>query len=121
MHEDAPTSHELHEQARSAWIFGLTAKALAMVACGSYVTLLAALPLGLLAMSRARALLEGPHALDPAVDVYARTAKVSGLMAALWSGLLIALFAAIVLLYVGVFAMVLASAGLQPPPPSPAP
>jgi hypothetical protein len=112
------TSGDLHhdpalrDKARTAWTLGLAAIILAMLACGSsYVTLLPALPLGLLASSNARAVLGHPD-LDAVSEVYARTGQITGLAAALWAGLGILLILAVVVLYAGMFAFVIGAANL---------
>ncbi len=110
MEETQPFDAELRDIARNAWSFGLLAVVLAMVApCGSYLTLLAALPLGLVAMSRARAVLSAPN-LDPTTEVYARTGQITGLSAAIWSGIILVLLLAFILLYAGVIAMAVIAA-----------
>lgn len=117
----------LREEARSAWGFGLAAMGLAMVApCGSYITLLAALPLGIIAMSRAKRILEGGGTdLDAATQVYAETARLTGLMAAIWSALILVIVVLFILLYVGMFAVMFGAIASTPggfgPPPPPAP
>lgn len=103
----------LLEDARNAWAFGLAAMGLAMVApCGSYVTLLAALPLGIVAMSRAKRILEGGVAIDGATEAYARTARLTGLMAAIWSALVIVMVILFMLLYAGMIAVVVGAASM---------
>lgn len=112
-------SSEIRQKAESAWSFGIAAMGLAMIApCGSYVTLLAALPLGILAMTRARDLLEGTTPLDEGSEITARHARLTGLLAALWSGVLIALLLAVICLYLGLFAVIFALVPQPPPPPT---
>jgi hypothetical protein len=119
---DAPSDSSLLEDARSAWAFGLAAMGLAMVApCGSYVTLLASLPLGIIAMNQAKRILEGGVKIDGATEAYARTARLTGLMAAIWSGIVLALIALIVVAYGGLIAVMLGAAATLPAPPPPPP
>lgn len=94
----------LRDDARAAWGFGIAAILLAMVApCMTYVTAMIALPLGLIAMSKAKAVLaQGP---DEATEVYARTGQILGVTAAVWSGLLLFLLLSIVMLYAGIFGL----------------
>jgi hypothetical protein len=118
----APAASPLREEARSAWGFGIAAMGLAMVApCGSYITLLAALPLGIIAMTRAKRILEGAGGeLDAASQVYAETARLTGLMAAIWSGIVLAFVVLFILLYAGMFAVIFGAAlTATPPPPAP--
>ena len=85
MDETPAFDTDLRDVARNAWSFGLAAVLLAMIApCASYMTLLAALPLGLVAMSRARIVLAAPN-VDSTSEVYARTAQITGLSAAVFS------------------------------------
>lgn len=112
----------LRETAQSAWTFGLLALGLAMLApCSSQMTLLAALPLGLVAVNRARAILESPTAVDEATQVYAQTGRVAGLGAAIYSGLMLVFFLAFILLYVSLFAAMFGAAIAVTPPPPPLP
>lgn len=99
------TESDLREQARTAWTLGLVAMGLAMVApCGSYLTLLGALPLGLMAMSRARRVLDH-GSLDEGTEVYAKTGQITGLISAIWAGILLLIVGSVVLMYVGLFAL----------------
>ncbi len=110
----------LRETARSAWTFGLLAAGLAMLTpCSSYMTALMALPLGLFAMSRARAVLESGAPLDEATELYAKTGRITGLTAAIVSGVIVTFVLAIILLYAGMFAMVMGAAFVGSPPPLP--
>lgn len=112
MDQTQPFDTDLRDTARNAWSFGLLAIVLAMIApCGSYMTLLAALPLGLVAMSRARLVLAAPN-LDPTTEVYARTGQIAGLSAAVWSIVVLVVVGGFVLMYVGMIALVVAS-GMQ--------
>lgn len=104
----AASEPDLKDLARTAWTLGLVAVGLAMVApCTSYLTAFGALPLGLMALARARRVTEAGGG-DEATGVYARTAQITGLIAAVWSGLLLLFLGSIVLLYAGMFAMVFA-------------
>ena len=104
---DPAVDPDLRDTARNAWTFGVVAVVLATVApCASYVTVAAALPLGLLAMSRARTVLASPN-VDEATTIYARTGQILGLGAAAWSVLLLLFVSAIVLLYFGMFAVLI--------------
>ena len=98
------------EQARAAWNMALTASVLTMVSpCLSYVTLFAALPLALVALSRGRRILEsGP---DEVTEVYARTARTLGIASAAFSAFFLVMLVLVVLFYVGVgvFAVIAAS------------
>lgn len=110
--DETPVDQELRDIARNAWSFGLAAVLLAMVApCGSYMTLLAALPLGLLAMSRARGVLAAPN-LDPTTEIYARTGQITGLSAAIWSGFILIMVIGFIVLYAGLIAFAVI-AGMQ--------
>ncbi len=108
----APESSDtLREQARVAWTMALTASILTMVSpCLTYVTLFAALPLALVALSRGRRILEaGP---DEVTEVYAKTARTLGIASASFSAFFLVLFVMFILLYVliGVFAVIGAAA-----------
>src|SRR5262245_18297637 len=95
----APFDAQLRETARPSWVLGLSAVLLSMVAsCGPCVVPLAALPLGLMATSRARAVLAAPN-LDAASEAYARTGQITGVAAAAWSAFLIAIVLAYLSLY----------------------
>ncbi len=97
-------SSTLRDDARTAWGFGIAAILLAMVApCMTYITAIVALPLGLVAMSKARGVLaQGP---DEATEVYARTGQILGVVAAIWSAVLILIVGMIVLMYAGIFGL----------------
>jgi hypothetical protein len=100
---------EIRSAARTSWTLGLAAVLLAMLApCGSYVTLLLALPLGLMATSKARAALGTPN-LDPTSEVYARTGQITGLAAASWAALMLLLALFVVVLYAGMFVLIFAA------------
>ncbi|MEZ4236076.1 MAG: hypothetical protein R3F59_07925 [Myxococcota bacterium] len=105
---EQPFDQALRDKARNSWTFGIAAVILAMLACGSYITVLIALPLGIMATSNARAVLASPD-LDGVSEVYARTGQITGLAAALWSGLVLLLLLAFIVLYGGMFAMVFAA------------
>jgi hypothetical protein len=106
---DAPGSESLKETARTAWTLGLVAIILAVCgSCSSGMTLLGALPLGLMATMRARTVL-GAHDLDPVSEVYAKTANITGLVALLFSVVYITVIGSIVLLYGGLVAAMLAA------------
>lgn len=108
----------MREAARNAWTFGLLAAGMAvLMPCSSNLTALAALPLGIIAAQRARAVLEGDRALDEATEVYARTGRILGLMSAAVSGAIVLLIAAIVLLYVGMILFAFGLVAAVPPPP----
>lgn len=122
---DSPESRpgvdpELRELARSAWTFGLLAMGLAMLTpCSSYMSTLMALPLGLFAMARARAVLESPVQLDEATELYAKTGRITGLSAALFSGIFLVLIGTFIVVYVGFILAMFAAVGASAPPPVP--
>lgn len=98
----------LREQAKTAWSMALTATVLAMLSpCMGYVSLFAALPLGLVALSRSRRILETGS--DEATEVYARTARTLGIAAAAFSGFFLVMLILIVFLYAGLIAFVIAA------------
>ena len=101
----------LRDKGRTSWTLGIAALVLAMLACGSYVTLLLALPLGMLAASQARAVLADP-ALDATTEVYARTGQITGIIAALWSGIILMLLVSLVVLYAGIFGLAIVAGNL---------
>jgi hypothetical protein len=110
----------LRETARNAWTFGLLAIGLTvLIPCTSYLSILAALPLGLIALARARAVLDGERVMDEATEVYARTGRVLGLMASSVSGLFLVLVGTFLVLYLALIAMAFGVAASVPPPPPP--
>lgn len=112
----------LRETARTAWTFGLLAMGLAMLTpCSSYMTTLIALPLGMVAMSRAKVVLESGAPLDEATELYAKTGRITGLSAALFSGMFLLFVASIILLYMGLIAAMFGAAFVAAPPPMPVP
>lgn len=113
----------LREIARNAWTFGLLAIGMAvMIPCTSYLSALAALPLGLVAVGRARGVLEAERKVDEATEVYARTGRILGLMAAGVSGTFLALVVTFILLYAFMVAAIFGFAATVPtPPPAPVP
>ncbi len=112
----------LREAARNAWTFGLLAIGLTvLIPCSSYVSVLAALPLGLIAVQRARAVLEADRPVDEATEVYARTGRILGLMSAGVAGMFLAIIVAVIVLYAGLIAMTMGVLAAVPPPPPPVP
>lgn len=108
----APESNStsLRETARMAWTLGLVAIILATISsCSSGMTLLGALPLGIMATLRARTVLGDPD-LDPVSEIYAKTANITGLVATIYSIMYLTLIFGILLLYGGMF-MALFAAG----------
>ena len=78
-----------------------------------------ALPLGLFAMARARAVLESPVQLDEATELYAKTGRITGLSAALFSGIFLVLIGTFIVVYVGFILAMFAAVGASAPPPVP--
>ncbi len=85
-------------EARAAWGFGLAAMGLCVVApCSSGMSLVIALPLGAVASVRGRRLLAaGP---DAVTEAYARTARITGDFALIWSVLVAVSGGVFLLLY----------------------
>ncbi|MEN0063810.1 MAG: hypothetical protein AAGA48_16785 [Myxococcota bacterium] len=81
--EMGSTSLGDRDRAREAWGLGLAAIVLSVFASCAPISLLAALPLGWIAMSRARAILQNEP--DGITEVYARTARITGTVALVWS------------------------------------
>jgi hypothetical protein len=105
----AAVDEENQNQARQAWTFGLAAILLCVVApCASQMTLILALPLGWIAFAKARRVLADGPSLDEATEVYARTGQITGLVALAWSVFMLLMLAFVILMYVGMFAMVIA-------------
>ena len=100
------SEESVRQKARTAWSLGLVAIILCVVApCAGYISLLAALPLGWIAMAQARRVLEdGP---DEASEAYARTAQITGVTSLVWSSLMLLAFIGFVLLYAGLIAALL--------------
>ncbi|MCB9684938.1 MAG: hypothetical protein H6738_15530 [Alphaproteobacteria bacterium] len=118
--EAVAVDHDLRELARSAWTFGLLSMGMSMLTmCSSGMTALMGLPLGLIAMARARAVLESSVPLDEATELYAKTGRIAGLSGALFSGLYIVLVGSFVLLYVGMIVAMFGVIGASMPPPAP--
>jgi hypothetical protein len=100
------SSSSLRDDARTAWGFGIAAVLLSMVApCMSYMPALIAVPLGLVAMRKAQGVLAS--APDEATEVYARTGQILGIVGAVWSAILLLFLGAILLMYGGMFALIL--------------
>jgi hypothetical protein len=94
------------DDARTAWGFGIAAVLLAMVApCMSYMPALIAVPLGLVAMSKAKQVLA--EQADEATEAYARTGQILGIAGAVWSTVLLLFIGAILLMYAAMFALIL--------------
>ncbi|MEQ1500740.1 MAG: hypothetical protein ABMB14_00850 [Myxococcota bacterium] len=105
---DEAFDQKLRNEARAAWTLGLAAVLLAMVApCGSCVTLVASLPLGLMATTKARTVLAATN-LDAASEAYARTAQITGIASAVWASMILLLVMAYISLYFGVIAIAVA-------------
>jgi tetrahydromethanopterin S-methyltransferase subunit F len=112
----------LRETARNAWTFGLLAIGLTvLIPCSSYITALVALPLGMVAVARARAVLDGDRKVDEATEIYARTGRILGLMSAGVSGLFLAIVLLIILLYAGMLIAMFGFVAAVPPMPPPVP
>lgn len=109
MSEFDPPANTMKDEARTAWTLGLVAIILAVFSsCSSGMTLLGALPLGIMATMRARTIL-GAHEIDAVSEVYAKTANITGLIATIYSLIYLTLIAGIILLYGGAIAMVILS------------
>jgi hypothetical protein len=100
--EDAETTR-VKGTARMAWILGTVAIALALVGpCMSYVPMMMAIPLAVVAIAQARGALRS-SAIDEAGQVYGQTATVNAIMALSWSIIVLGIIALIVLMYFGFF------------------
>ena len=103
-----PDATSLREKARMSSTFGLIAVVLCLMApCASCMTLIAAFPLGLVAVQYGRTVLASHP--DEVAEVQARHGIATGGAALAYSGLLLGLFLAYLLLYAGMIAMVVAS------------
>lgn len=107
--EAAARLRKLTDDARSAWVFGLAAVILALVSpCASSMPLLVALPLALVASTKARAVLASPD-LDATTEVYGRTAQILGLATAVWSSLMLLALFTLITIYAAAFIAAFAS------------
>lgn len=109
------------EQAREAWSFGIAALALTSVTgCGGFpMTSLVALPLGWIAMTRGRRLLA--QRPEPVLEIYARTARVTGLIAVVINGALVVGISLVIVGYVSFIVAMVAGSSSLGPLPSPTP
>ncbi len=114
-----PADPSLRETARSAWTFGLIAVGLALlIPCSSWISALGALPMGLVAVGRARQVLDGERSVDEVTEVYAHTGRLLGLMSAAVSGLFLLVLFAVITVYA---VMIAAMFGVTAAVPSAAP
>jgi len=105
------------DRAREAWSFGLIAIILvALDGCSGGMTWLAALPLGWIAMTRARRILAKRP--DGITELYARTAQITGMGAAIISGIWVLFTCVILGGYASVIVAILSEVAGQPQTPT---
>jgi len=93
------------DRSREAWSMGIGALVLTALQACAPITAFAAVPLGWIAMSRARTLLADPE-IEGITEVYARTAQITGTIALVVSGI----WAAFICLFLGGYASIFIAA-----------
>ena len=101
---------EQNQTAQTAAMLGIVAMLLGMLACcSSGMTTLAALPLGLIAVSMARRADEEGPSPEGEAKAYIHVAKMTGWMATIYSGIVILMVIAYIALYVVLFGAIFAA------------